>query len=214
MNDTNLGFQPFGFAGGLYDPDTGLVRFGSRDYDPSIGRWTAKDPILFAGGQTNLYVYVGNDPVNFVDPEGRFGLPGAFIGAGVGFVVGLTGGLITGDVSDAIFAGSIGAVGGFAGGAIEVGPGLGAGFAAGAAAFTAVGQGEGLGGTLGASFGGGLGGAIGGLPGLGLVGVPVGGFLAGVGGLGFGLAGRGIEEAIDGQWHHDQLYNQCKAEGF
>jgi YD repeat-containing protein len=40
--DTNPGFQPFGFAGGLYDPDTGLIRFGTRDYDPSTGRWTAE----------------------------------------------------------------------------------------------------------------------------------------------------------------------------
>ncbi len=32
--DTNPGFQPFGFAGGHYDPDTQLVRFGARDYDP------------------------------------------------------------------------------------------------------------------------------------------------------------------------------------
>ena len=61
---------PHGFAGGLLDVDTGLLRFGARDYDPSIGRWTAKDPILFDGGQANLWVYVGNDPVNFVDPEG------------------------------------------------------------------------------------------------------------------------------------------------
>ncbi len=43
--DTNPRFQPFGFAGGLYDPQTGLVRFGARDYDPEVGRWTAKDPI-------------------------------------------------------------------------------------------------------------------------------------------------------------------------
>jgi len=41
--DTNPGFQPFGFAGGLHDRDTGLVRFGARDYDPETGRWTAKD---------------------------------------------------------------------------------------------------------------------------------------------------------------------------
>jgi len=68
--DTNPGFQPFGFAGGLYDRDTGLVRFGARDYDPETGRWTAKDPILFAGGDANLYGYVQNDPVNFTDPEG------------------------------------------------------------------------------------------------------------------------------------------------
>ncbi len=68
--DTNPGFQPFGFAGGIYDVETGLVRFGARDYDAQVGRWTAKDPILFNGGQTNLYVYVGNDPVNGIDPSG------------------------------------------------------------------------------------------------------------------------------------------------
>jgi RHS repeat-associated protein len=70
--DTNPGFQPFAFAGGIHDVDTGFVRFGARDYDPSVGRWTAKDPILFSGGQANLYVYVGNNPVGFVDPSGLF----------------------------------------------------------------------------------------------------------------------------------------------
>jgi RHS repeat-associated protein len=65
--DTNPGFQPFGFAGGIQDPDTQLVRFGARDYDPEIGRWTTKDPIRFAGGDPNLYGYVLNDPVNLVD---------------------------------------------------------------------------------------------------------------------------------------------------
>jgi RHS repeat-associated protein len=68
--DTNPGFQPFGFAGGLYDVDTGLVRFGARDYDPEIGRWTAKDPILFQGDGTNLYGYAIGDPVNLVDMNG------------------------------------------------------------------------------------------------------------------------------------------------
>ena len=75
--DTNPGFQPFGFAGGLYDADTGLVRFGARDYDAAAGRWTAKDPILFAGGDTNLYGYVVSDPVNVIDPRGTS--PGQFL---------------------------------------------------------------------------------------------------------------------------------------
>jgi RHS repeat-associated protein len=61
---------PLGFAGGLHDRDTGLVRFGARDYAPELGRFTAKDPIDFDGGDTNLYAYVTNDPANWVDPEG------------------------------------------------------------------------------------------------------------------------------------------------
>ncbi len=68
--DTNPGFQPFGFAGGLYDRDTKLVRFGARDYDPETGRWTSKDPILFEGGDTNLYGYVFSDPINLRDLNG------------------------------------------------------------------------------------------------------------------------------------------------
>ncbi len=71
LNDTNPGFQPFGFAGGLYDRNTGLVRFGARDYDAETGRWTAKDPIGFDGGDTNQYNYVFNDPLNSVDINGK-----------------------------------------------------------------------------------------------------------------------------------------------
>ncbi len=78
--DTNAGFQPFGFAGGLYDPDTGLVRLGARDYDPHTGRWTAKDPILFNGGDSNLYGYCLADPVNLIDPLGLFWGFGGTIG--------------------------------------------------------------------------------------------------------------------------------------
>ena len=71
LSDSNPGFQPFGFAGGMYDRDTQLVRFGARDYDAETGRWTAKDPIGFAGGNTSLYGYANNDPQNFVDLTGR-----------------------------------------------------------------------------------------------------------------------------------------------
>ncbi|WP_434046546.1 MULTISPECIES: DNRLRE domain-containing protein [Sorangium] len=70
LQDTNPGFQPFGFAGGLYDTDTKLVRFVARDYDAEVGRWASTDPILFRGGSSNLYEYAGNDPINKRDPSG------------------------------------------------------------------------------------------------------------------------------------------------
>jgi RHS repeat-associated protein len=71
IDDTDPSFEvPLGFASGLHDRDTGLVRFGFRDFDTDIGRWTAKDPILFAGGDTDLFGYCLNDPVNFIDPLG------------------------------------------------------------------------------------------------------------------------------------------------
>jgi RHS repeat-associated protein len=73
--DTNPGFQPFGFAGGIYEGSTALVRFGARDYDAHTGRWTSKDPIGFAGLDANLYGYVVRDPVNLVDTDGRIPAP-------------------------------------------------------------------------------------------------------------------------------------------
>ena len=97
INDEHTGFDPlpFGFAGGIYDRDTELVHFGAREYDPAVGRWISKDPIRFAGGDTNIFAYVGGDPVNLVDPSGQIGLRwgggvnvmyyfvGAQLGAGV-----------------------------------------------------------------------------------------------------------------------------------
>jgi RHS repeat-associated protein len=69
--DTNPGFVSLGYAGGLRDTATGLVRFGARDYDPSVGRWTCKDPLRFGGGDWNLYAYVLDDPVQGFDSDGR-----------------------------------------------------------------------------------------------------------------------------------------------
>jgi len=71
LSDSNEAFKvPFGFAGGLYDSDTNLTRFGYRDYDAYTGKWTAKDPIGFDGGDSNLYGYVLGDPVGGIDPSG------------------------------------------------------------------------------------------------------------------------------------------------
>ncbi len=71
ISDSNPDFYlPLSFAGGLGDQATGLVRFGLRDYSPDTGRWAARDPILFQGGQGNLYVYCGNSPIELRDPSG------------------------------------------------------------------------------------------------------------------------------------------------
>ena len=83
VQSTGEGFQPFGFAGGLYDPATKLVRFGARDYDPEVGRWLAKDPTGFAGEDTNLYAYVDSDPVNQIDPSGTVAVPVVVAGVAV-----------------------------------------------------------------------------------------------------------------------------------
>ena len=98
LSDSNPSFKvPFGFAGGLYDEDTKLTRFGYRDYDAYTAKWTAKDPIDFGGGDSNLYGYVLGDPVNFVDPSGEFSVLG-------GLVAGFIGGAIVGIVDGALNA--------------------------------------------------------------------------------------------------------------
>ena len=144
IGDTNPSFEvPFGFASGLHDRDAGLVRFGFRDYDPDVGRWTAKDPILFAGGDTDLYGYCLSNPVNLIDPNGQVGIAGAIIGATAGAYGGFLSGIQSGNVWSSIAAG---AVGGVAGGLVGI-------------AFPQLG--EVIGGMVGGMIGGALGGATG-----------------------------------------------------
>ena len=81
--DSAPGTQPFGFAGGLRDRDTELVRFGARDYDPVTARWAAKDPLRYRAGPSNFYAYADGDPINFIDPGGLCRLPpGMLVPAG------------------------------------------------------------------------------------------------------------------------------------
>ncbi len=110
--DTNPGFQPFGFVGGLYDNQTGLVRFGARDYDAVTGRWAAKDPLRFLGLDPNLYGYVENSPVNLIDPPGLWGFGGVAGGtleagdaAGFGFQASSGAGLFGGGSAGVNFGG-------------------------------------------------------------------------------------------------------------
>ncbi len=93
--DTQPGFQPFGFAGGLFDSETKLVRFGARDYDAEIGRWTSKDPIGFAGRDANLYGYVFGEPINLIDSKGlKYAEEYATVGAAMGGAVAIGGSVV------------------------------------------------------------------------------------------------------------------------
>src|SRR5260221_3984131 len=49
LQDTNSGSQPFRFAGGLRDSDSGLDRFGVRDYDPQTGKVAVPHPGRYWG---------------------------------------------------------------------------------------------------------------------------------------------------------------------
>jgi RHS repeat-associated protein len=57
------------YAGYRYDNETGLYYVNARYYNPNLGRFLQTDPIGLSGGR-NLYAYVGNDPLDLVDPGG------------------------------------------------------------------------------------------------------------------------------------------------
>jgi RHS repeat-associated protein len=62
--------QLFYYTGQERDATTGLQQHGARWYNPSTGRFLNEDPIGFDAGDPNLYRYVGNSPLNAVDPTG------------------------------------------------------------------------------------------------------------------------------------------------
>ena len=106
--------NPWQYASGYYDANTGLYKFGTRYYDPQLGRWTQKDPIGGSVGKIgsgNPYVYAGNVPNMATDPSGRnitpdgaaaviFGLIAAACGVGAliatGTIIGIPVGIVLG----------------------------------------------------------------------------------------------------------------------
>ena len=78
------------YTGREWDAEAGLYYYRARYYDPTLGRFINGDPIGFAGGDVNFYVYVQNNPVNFVDPDGRFLQSIIAGGVGGGIVGGIT----------------------------------------------------------------------------------------------------------------------------
>jgi RHS repeat-associated protein len=60
----------YGYTGREIDEETDLNFYRARYYDSSIGRFITQDPIGFNAGDTNLYRYVNNNPINLIDPLG------------------------------------------------------------------------------------------------------------------------------------------------
>ncbi len=79
--------NPYTFTGRERDPETGLQYHRARYYDTEAGRWISSDPITFDSGDTNFYRYVGNNSINFNDPNGTIGL-----GFKIGLIVAIGGG--------------------------------------------------------------------------------------------------------------------------
>jgi RHS repeat-associated protein len=145
-SQTNASAQPrFTYTGQVLDTLTGLYYYKARWYDPSTGGFISQDPKGFNGGDANLNRYVGNSPVNYVDPSGCFSItiggqtfvpPWDPRAGGIGQTIGAIGsagtviaaGGVAGAAGGAAGGGLTGGIiGGVVGGAATDGVGIGAG---------------------------------------------------------------------------------------
>ena len=103
-----------GFTGKEYDPDIGLYYFNARWYDPDLGRFISEDPAADPNNP-NFYSYCGNNPINRIDPTGKFWWVFALLGGldsylcGGDFMQGFVMGAITGAIGAGVntFANSL-----------------------------------------------------------------------------------------------------------
>ncbi|MFY9180089.1 MAG: RHS repeat-associated core domain-containing protein [Venatoribacter sp.] len=109
------GIQPIMAYAGLYKHNESELHLATyRAYDPATARWLNRDPIQEAGG-LNIYAYVGGDPVNAVDPDGKNPLLFIAVGGAVGGLAsGVTTYIVTGDAKAARSSAQYGALGGMA----------------------------------------------------------------------------------------------------
>lgn len=107
--------SPYSFTGREWEYEAGMYFYRTRYYSPDIGRFVSQDPISFAGGDTNLYRYVANSPINARDPLGTAAFGGAVggaVGRAIGAPVGAGIGSAIGGAAGAIIGGGVGVGGG------------------------------------------------------------------------------------------------------
>ena len=109
VSETNPDIEfRFGYTGREPDPETGLNYHCDRYTDPRTQTFISEDPSGFSAGDTNLYRYVENSPINLIVPSGN-GPTGAAIGAGIGGIVGAGAGTLALPGEGTIGGASVGA---------------------------------------------------------------------------------------------------------
>jgi RHS repeat-associated protein len=88
LDQTGTLVNAYSYTGREFDAESGLYYYRARYYDPTIGRFIQEDPVGFEGG-LNFYAYVANNPVNYVDPQGKWIhiLIGAATSVATGFII-------------------------------------------------------------------------------------------------------------------------------
>ncbi|HEX5000284.1 MAG TPA: DUF4114 domain-containing protein [Terriglobia bacterium] len=112
IGQSNAAFAPrFSYTGREFIPELDLYYYRGRFYDPGLRTFISEDSLGFSAGDSNLYRYVGNNPLTRTDPSGNFSLTeGA--GLALGGVLGAVGGFIKSLVVDPVVfvAKAVGAV--------------------------------------------------------------------------------------------------------
>ncbi len=65
-------YAPYKFTGKESDPETELTYFGARYYDAALGIWLGVDPLASEMPDLSPFAYSMNNPIRFIDPDGRF----------------------------------------------------------------------------------------------------------------------------------------------
>lgn len=77
--------SPYKFNGKELDEGTGMYYYGARYYDPRISVWVSVDPLTEKFPSISSYTYTFNNPIKYIDPDGRIPWPISKTGSGVGW---------------------------------------------------------------------------------------------------------------------------------